>query len=225
MQAYRVHPLAGPAVASAAHLPSGMLLVQWYALVEHRAGGPGATPERLRVRRATGDDLEAFLQVGAITAYEVRHRLARGDIPYLAFEGDAPVAYKWFRVGSWREVNLEFHLGDDAWSYDLYVAPAARGRGVASALTTRSIADLAPQGVRRALAAIYHLNRPSLATARRAGSRIVRSYAVIGIGPVEIVIERDGETRARRWRAHRRDRLLRCDVPTAAGARPASRER
>lgn len=61
-----------------------------------------------------------------------------------------------------------------------YLHPDATGRGVGSALYTRLLDDLAPEGLHRALAGVALPNDPSLALHSRFGFREIGVYSEVG---------------------------------------------
>lgn len=205
-RAARVDPVRGPLVALAASVPSRVLHVQWYALVAHGDRPQDPVPGFV-VRRCDAADASALERVGEITALEATRRLDDGHVAYLAEIDGVGVGYKWFRVGGWREANIEYEMGGtDAWAYDLFVAPGARGRGVASSLNAWSAADLRDRGVTLIVGAIPYLTAGSMEAARRAGGREVAAVTVVRTGPVEFVSETDPASGSHTYRRFRRSR-------------------
>lgn len=178
--AFREHGTAGALVAVAGRLPRRLLAIEWYQLREVVMPNDAATDPWPEIRRAGPDDAEDLAAVGHVSADEARTRLADGDVAYLGTADGVPVAYVWFRAGSWREGDVEYVLRDDErWGYDLFVASSQRGRRIAPGLMVAAGRALGHDGADRTIAVIDYLNEPSRRAARHYGGRPVAACTTV----------------------------------------------
>ncbi|MCC6832414.1 MAG: hypothetical protein IT200_13795 [Thermoleophilia bacterium] len=203
--AYRRCGPLGLAVAVAGHIPSRALQVEWFGVHQVTAAATHVAEPWPGARAADYDDADLLAGVGHVSAAEVRGRFARGDDVFIAFDdAGLPVAYIWYRSGSWREDDIEFRLEpDERWGYDLYVRPEARGLRVASGLVSVALVGLHERGVRRVVSVIDHLNEASRRSASRYGSFKLTSVLTVAVPWGGLIRERPMGGRAR-WSWYRR---------------------
>lgn len=204
--AYRDRGVPGLAMAVAGHLPERLVRVEWYGVHEVRPGAAHVADPWPNAREATYDDADLLAQVGHVSAAEVRGRLARGDEAFVALDdAGRPLAYMWYRSGSWREHDVRFELAaDERWGFDLYVRPEARGSRVAPGLVSVALVALHGRGVRRVVSVIDHLNRASLASSARYGSVTLLSVLSLTTPWAGVIRELPQGARRARWSAYRR---------------------
>lgn len=204
--AYRDRGVPGLAMALAGHLPGRALRVEWYEVHEVRPAADHVTEPWPHAREAAYDDADLLTAVGHVSAAEVRGRLARGDEAFIALGEDGePLAYMWYRSGSWREDDVEYLLaGDERWGFDLYVRPEARGLRVGPRLVSVALVALHERGVRRVVSVIDHLNRASISSSLRYGSVSATSVLTIATPWAGVLRERQPGARRGRWAAYRR---------------------
>ncbi len=189
--AYRRHGVTGAIAALGAHIPLGLLAIDWYDVYETTPAPATADQAGLALARATREDAAALSELRGESAGEVRARFDAGDEAWIARDGDRVVGFVWIRSGVSPEGIVEFVLADDErWAYDLYVDETHRGRRLAPALKVLAVAELAGDGVRRVLSRIEHLNEPSQRAARFYGARRLASFAVVSLPGVAVIHER-----------------------------------
>ncbi|MFN8121220.1 MAG: GNAT family N-acetyltransferase [Thermoleophilia bacterium] len=217
--AYRDCGVPGFAMALAGHLPGRALRVEWYGVHEVRPSAVHVTEPWPNAREAVYDDADLLAAVGHVSAAEVRGRLARGDEAFIAFdEAGEPLAYMWYRSGSWREDDVEYVLEpDERWGFDLFVRPEARGLRAGPRLVSVALVALHDRGVRRVVSVIDHLNRASLHSSMRYGSVTLTSVLTIAVPWAGVVRDRPQGARRGRWAAYRRPAGIRrrtADLPS-----------
>lgn len=200
----RRHGPPGVMVACATLIPTGLLSVEWYALLATTCAGHAELERRdLAFRWGSRADLALLTSFGR-SAREIEDRMARGDRVFIALEGDRLVGYTWFRSGAWTENEITFPLRDDElWAYDAFVAADQRGRHVHRTLCTAASAELHGEGVRRYVSGIDHLNAPSMRSASRRGADVLGSVLVVGVARMGM-LRLSGRGRRRRALFRRR---------------------
>ncbi|GCE15974.1 GNAT family N-acetyltransferase [Tengunoibacter tsumagoiensis] len=85
----------------------------------------------LSIRRST--DAECIAQLSHVPVADIAHRFLTGDILYLAFVDDVPVAYGWTttHTGHIHEFQLHFALPpENCYLYNFQTLPLWRGKGI-----------------------------------------------------------------------------------------------
>ena len=202
----RASPVLGPLVAGAAYLPSRVVSMEWYRVMERAPGDADPAVDGLEVRRADRGDGPLFESIGKNTADEFERRLSDGDVAFVATLDGNPAGHLWFRSGAWDEGDVRYVLDeDDRWGYDLFVHPGACGRGVGPALNVAGLRQMAArEGATRMLSVVDVLNDASLASAARSGGVPRAELVVLSVGPLGAMREKDFGTGATRWRRLRR---------------------
>lgn len=112
-------------------------------------------------------------------------RLKIGGQCLLARHDGKIIGFTWaMEKGDWNEfLSREIvPLPEDIYIADTYVAPSARGSGVATALTARICRTYFEAGKKRAVAAILPYNLASIRGAEKAGFRLAWRSGYFGIG-------------------------------------------
>lgn len=151
----------------------------------------GPDPDGLPFRWAGPDDA-ALLAAFGNAPEVVRARLAAGDrCAYVAEDGRL-MAYVWYALERpYDENGLVFHLGaDQTWVYDAEVGPPFRGRRLFPRLRRAAGADLAREGVTRAISTVDRLNAASLRGSAKTG-RAVATVVKLRVGPLGVAVIRD----------------------------------
>lgn len=205
--AYRRLGPAGAIAALGAHVPFGLLAIDWfeiYETVSTPSTPPAGSPAIARVDARDADRLSGLR---GDPPEDMRARFASGDAAYAATHDGLVVGFIWIRAVSSPEGGIDFRLADDErWAYDLFVDPAYRGRRIGPALKEHAVADLGQTGVRRVLSRIEHLNEPSRRAARSYGARVLGSYAVATMPGVVVLHERPAGSHRASWSVVRRSR-------------------
>jgi GNAT superfamily N-acetyltransferase len=113
---------------------------------------------------------------GASYASHLKSRLAHGDWCYLGFDGDQATGCVWASRGPCAIAPLHYTLALPravVGFYDVYTAPACRGRGLYSPLFHAALQDSADLGFKEAWMWIMPHNLHSLAVHNRLGLRRV----------------------------------------------------
>lgn len=200
-RASRASRALGPLVALAAYVPSRVVSLEWYRVMERAPGQADLDVEGLDVRRAGSDDWPLFEAIGKTTPDEFAQRGREGDVAFVATLDGAPAGHVWFRAGAWEEGDVRYVLEDDErWGYDLFVHPDARGRSVGSALNVAGLRRMAEdEGTSRILSVVDVLNEASLASAARSGGTPLAELVVLRVGRWGVMRERRLDTGERRW--------------------------
>jgi hypothetical protein len=148
-------------------------------------------PDGLAFRWAGPDDA-ALLSAFGTSPETVRARLAAGDRCAFVAEDGVLMAYAWYALERpYDENGLVFHLGsDESWPYDAEVGPPFRGRRLFPRLRRAAGADLARQGVHRAISTVDRLNEASLRGSAKTG-RAVATVVKLRVGPLGVAVIRD----------------------------------
>jgi SAM-dependent methyltransferase len=116
-------------------------------------------------------------------------RMARGDRCFVARHRGRLVSMRWVsrRLARIDFVGCALPLADDeAYNFDTWTDPAARGLGVASATAAALARALADEGVRLSLRAVWPHNDAGMRSARREGYRRAGSLTALGFGRLRI---------------------------------------
>ncbi|MBA2565140.1 MAG: GNAT family N-acetyltransferase [Gemmatimonadetes bacterium] len=143
-------------------------------LVDSLEGPPPSPgcPAGIRIAPYGGEDLGRFRALaGPRQRRMFRARLAAGRTLIVAWRGDDPVGMTWMTAATdWRLDGVRFDLPADwAYVYDLFVDPAARNLGVATALTAARVNLARQQGFRRCCRIVVPHNAPALRALVKAG--------------------------------------------------------
>lgn len=126
-----------------------------------------------------------------------RDRFAHGERCFAARAADGHlVSVRWVARGHGRIGFLGCALRlapDEAYNFDTWTEPSARGHGVASATAAHLNELLAEEGVRRVLRAVWPANRNGLRNAMREGGVPIGTIASLRLGPLRRhVVRLDG---------------------------------
>lgn len=150
-----------------------------YAIADLVADTPtGDLPYGLRLGRFTHGDIEPLAALGATDVADTARRLARGDRPWGLWEGAELVCYGWSTVqttGVSRYMTIA-PAPDEAYLYDFFTPPAARGRGFYPILLRAMCRALAGEGRTRAWIAVAADNAASLRGIEKAGFRAAGKF-------------------------------------------------
>jgi GNAT superfamily N-acetyltransferase len=116
------------------------------------------------------------------TADEFERRLGEGHRCFgLRLEGEL-VGYCWMDPQRCSYPGEGFTLADDAaYAYDIYTAPAQRGRNCAPLLNGLFSERLAAEGIRTIYSTIDYYNRPSLRFAAKIGAQRLRLNVYVSL--------------------------------------------
>lgn len=207
----------GPAFLAVRALRPLGVHAEWVAVFDRPTGPSGEAPPGFRW--AGPADLDLLTGLGA-DRRSVAARLARGDRAATVVDGGRLVAYAWYRRIGDRGPGLRFEIEPTAvWGYDVEVAPADRGRGIARGLLGRASAELGAAGMARVISTVDALDGAALALAARPGSRRLGTILVLGWAGVTIRREAWAGRRPR-WALGVGPGSVR--VPEPAFARPAA---
>lgn len=124
-------------------------------------------------RRATAADADLYARwVGSDSPVTFRRRLAPSTSCFLVESGDGLLHASWVTTGAaWtREIGAYFVVPEgDAYVYESFTLPAARGRGVYPFALRGICAWAAGEDVRSVWVAVEEGNAPSLKAIRKAG--------------------------------------------------------
>ena len=115
-------------------------------------------------------------------------QLVDGESVVAAFEGGTPLGYLFLSVGATHDIApLERSMSfEGAYVRRVFVAPAHRQRGVASALLVAACRDARDRGASRATALVAFDNRPSRGLFEKHGFRPVRDHRYARLGPLSV---------------------------------------
>jgi hypothetical protein len=136
---------------------------------------PGVTTRIFQGENDVGP-LMALLAQARVPPENVKQRMARGDLVFVAAAGDEPVCYSWtaFRETWIAEAAVTIVPRDDELiRYDDRVMPRWRGQGLQNAMGVAINPHLAKLGYKRSLAWVDALNIRVLKNQRRMGKRKV----------------------------------------------------
>jgi GNAT superfamily N-acetyltransferase len=160
----------------------------------------------IRTRVAGTADLPAlkrFMERGE----EYADRLRKGDWAVVAELHDEMVGMKWIEVGKEHYEEQDeycFPLPDgSAWTYDSYVAPAYRAKGVWTSITDESVHDLRQRSFHTTYCMVKSWNRLSINCLPRYGYRIRRQVIYIRFLFLRIYLEKNLDQTAKNnpWQA------------------------
>jgi ribosomal protein S18 acetylase RimI-like enzyme len=117
---------------------------------------------------------------------QIESRLDRGDVCFLARCEGRIVGALWTTRGSQfvRYFRTELAVAsDEGYFYDVYTAPACRGRGVAPALYFHACHHYRERGIRRVTAAVVPENRASIRSFTKTGFGVVARVGYVQVGP------------------------------------------
>ena len=153
-----------------------------YVVVANTLAEFTITPEQrsgLVIRQAATSEEIARLSPIADSADIARFYklIENGSTAFAAYQNDQPVGYCWASEEIDKSVNriqaaLRLRPGD-AYTHDLLVSPAYRGRGLGESLLSHCLDYLRECGYRRAVAAIQTDNIPSLKLNRKIGYEVI----------------------------------------------------
>ena len=132
---------------------------------------------------ATADDLDALEALRPGLGAAARERFAHDERCFVARLGADVVMARWVARGRARIdfVGLELPLADDeAYGFDTFAAPAARGVGVTSVGGARMRTALRAEGVRRMIRAVWAGNDDGMRNAAHEGFAAIGYVARIG---------------------------------------------
>jgi hypothetical protein len=146
------------------------------------AGGSAEERPRLELRRATASDGHRYERdVGTDSAATFAARLDDATVCYLALKGDRILHSSWVtRTHAWtRELGTYLQPPPgDAYVFESFSPPAARGMGMYTFALRGICADLAAQGgVDRVWVAVENDNLPSLRAVTKAGFEAVATIS------------------------------------------------
>ena len=125
------------------------------------------------MRPATAADGPAFERyIGSESRATFRRRLEHDGVCLLALEGEAILHASWLARGPVWTRELRLFVGPpvgDAYIYESFTTPAARGRGVYPLVLNAAASLLARSGVARLWVAVEADNAPSLRAVAKAG--------------------------------------------------------
>lgn len=134
---------------------------------------PVDPPDGMTIRPAVAGDADTYERdVGSESAGTFRRRLARGGTCVLAVEQGAIRHSSWLARGPVWTRELRAFVGPpvgDAYVYESFTAPAARGRGVYPKVLLTACFFLAEKGVERLWVGVEAENEPSLRAVAKAG--------------------------------------------------------
>ena len=143
-------------------------------------------PASIAMRLLGPDDIPAYLAFRPDQrAEEIAERLARGHWCLAAWRDGRVVSAAWGAPGRAPLEYLDWDLPlapDEAYSYDLYTAPAARGRGMTPATRAPHLLLARDRGYRRLLATLLPENRRALRTPEQLGYRVIGRLGYVGVG-------------------------------------------
>jgi ribosomal protein S18 acetylase RimI-like enzyme len=112
-------------------------------------------------------------------------RLAEGSLAFGLSEGDELLGYVWGRLGAYVPEDRDRYRMDlaptDAYLFDAWLHPWARGRGLFELLTATAQARLAGLGARRFLSTVALTNAVSLAVHARIGARPLETVGFLHV--------------------------------------------
>jgi GNAT superfamily N-acetyltransferase len=136
-------------------------------------------------------DVEAYLAFrGGMRAEAVSARLDAGDRCLAAWHAGCIVGAMWGSTSGVRSLYLGRDLDlapGEAFQFDVYTAPAARGQGIAPSLTIAWLRYLREKGYSAAIQLTLPENRSALRAHAKVGYRVIGIVRSIQLGP---------------WRAH-----------------------
>jgi GNAT superfamily N-acetyltransferase len=139
-----------------------------------RRDAPARRDACASIEVASGGDVtrSSLLEHGAATADVLARRLALGDQAFSARVDGSVVSQAWLTRAAILVGELQLVLAlapGEAWTYDWFTVPAARGRGLARALVESIIESCARNGVRILWVAANDWNLPSRRLFERSG--------------------------------------------------------
>lgn len=143
-----------------------------------------ADPSPLEIREASPDDARAYARdIGSYTADAFTKRLTEKNSCYLAFEGGRVLHASWCATRpTWTE-ELRTYLSPppgDAYVYESFTRPDARGRGIYPLVLSAIADDLFDRGIGRIWIGVDAGNEASLRAIRKAGFAEVFSITFSG---------------------------------------------
>ena len=189
--------------------PSFVLYYDRFFILSYDFATPSVCSRRLKsikTRVAGTADLpalERFLEQGEKYAA----RFGKGDWVVVAEVYDEIVGMKWIEVGKehYEEENeYRFPLPEgSAWSYDTYVAPAYRAKGVWTIITDEAVHDLRQRSYHTIYSMVKAWNHPMINGNIRYGFRKRRQVVFIRVLFLRIYLEKNIDQTAENdaWRA------------------------
>jgi len=153
-------------------------------------GGPAVRerPRELSFGFVEADATPALEALRADLGTLARERFGHGERCFAARAPDGRfLSVRWVARGRARIEFLGCSLRlaeDEAYNFDTWTDPSARGRGIASQTAAQLYETLAAEGVRRVLRAVWPANRAGLRNAAREGFSPIGTVASIRLGPL-----------------------------------------
>lgn len=161
---------------------AGMRVFRLYTR-RFQADATAASPGAFSVRILRERDFDALCRDGElnVSAAQAASAYARGDICVAAFEGNRPVGYCWLAFSATPLLDgiwVGFSSAA-AWTYNSFVRPSHRGRGIAPLLYHAADRTCIDRGRRFSIICIETYNRPSIAAAERSRYRAAGSAGYV----------------------------------------------
>ena len=179
------------------HLPEWLYYFKPFVLLKYEVCALSVSPQsEITVTKVLESDLNALSDMSGKDSNVFKKRLKNGDIGFVAKDHNGRCAgYKWLEIANehYEEecfYSIALPIGS-AWTYDHYVHPGFRKKGIWKILTDFECSHAESQGIKSIYCYVGQLNLPSLKAQKSFGFYVICKYVYLNICGLRLLFSYD----------------------------------